>query len=369
MNHEQIMDLLEPYAEETLDRPTRRTVDAHLAECEECRAILNGVAPVDLGGIGESGWTPRDMRRAVRRSMLRVAVDALVLLFAAWVALWLLSFAVVQPLVINRGGRAAAATVATIDLATMFNPGVSVTDYEFDSGLFSRRSTATAVLPVGTELVGLGELETRLGIFSFGDADGGAVFPFLSERTHGTGGGREQLAAVGEGTVATVVLSFDDPVAMADAEALESSPHDVRIVWAGFRVGDPLGSGFAPGGSLGYGTCVTPLAGDIGPSGSGGGSRTALGAPASVTRAHAELRRALLNLEAHPELVGGLGGRDVGSDDLRAALESLDEPQVDTLVLTGPTADLVAFIDDVQPDVVGILEVDFINWSTPVCGR
>jgi anti-sigma factor RsiW len=108
MTHEEIQDLLEGYVDETLDRATRREVDAHLATCDECRAVLEGVAPVDLGAIEPSSWTQRDMRRAVRRSMFRVAVDVVLLVIAATLVAWLVSLTLIHPLIINRGGRAEA---------------------------------------------------------------------------------------------------------------------------------------------------------------------------------------------------------------------------------------------------------------------
>ncbi len=131
MTHEEIQDLLEGYVDETLDRATRREVDAHLATCDECRAVLEGVAPVDLGAVEPSSWTQRDMRRAVRRSMFRVAVDVVLLVIAVTLVAWLVSLTLIHPLIINRGGRAEAATIATADLAVMFNPGASVTEYAY----------------------------------------------------------------------------------------------------------------------------------------------------------------------------------------------------------------------------------------------
>ena len=57
MSHDQIQDLLEGYVDETLDRGTRRQVEAHLAGCEECRAILEGIPPVELGDVAATWET------------------------------------------------------------------------------------------------------------------------------------------------------------------------------------------------------------------------------------------------------------------------------------------------------------------------
>jgi len=139
MTHEQIQDLLEDYVDERLDRSTRKEVDTHLQTCAECRAVLDGVAPIDLGALGGT-WDAPSMRRAVRRSLLRTAFDTATVLFVGWLTVLVLSSFLIQPLIVNRGSRAEAATVATADVVSLFNPGVSVTDYRFESGILSRTS-------------------------------------------------------------------------------------------------------------------------------------------------------------------------------------------------------------------------------------
>jgi hypothetical protein len=366
MSHDQIQDLLEGYVDETLDRETRRQVEAHLAGCEECRAILEGIPPVDLGDVAAT-WDERGMRRAVRRSMLRVAADALLLLFVGWLAAWIISLLIVQPLILNRGDRAVAATIATVDLAIMLNPGVTVEEYSYRSGMAARVTEVDFALPVGSAMKSLGTIDSRIGLFGFGDIDGGRLFPHLSEGVD-RGGGAERLAAVGAGTVATVDLWFEPTLDPAVAQAIvDSETADVSVVWAGFEVAGTEGSDLAPGGVLGYGTCGSfPITVSAAAGSSGGGSGTALGGPASVADALDETRRAIGSLLEHPDLLAGLGA---SIDDATSALARLERPQVAQLVVTGPTPEVLRLIDEVEPDAVSVIEIDFINWSQPPCGR
>jgi hypothetical protein len=39
------------------------------------------------------------------------------------------------------------------------------------------------------------------------------------------------------------------------------------------------------------------------------------------------------------------------------------------LVVTGPTPEVLRFIDEAEPDAVSVIEFEFINWSQPPCGR
>jgi hypothetical protein len=366
MTHDEIQDLLEGYVDETLDRETRRRVEAHLAGCEQCRAILEGVPAVGLGEVAAS-WDERGMRRAVRRSMLRIAVDALLLLFVGWLVVWILALLIVHPFVLNRGDRAVAATIATADIAIMLNPGATVVEYSYRSGIAARFTEVHLALPVGSTIKSLGTVDSRIGLFGFGDIGGGRLFPYLSEATDREGG-EETLGAVGAGTVATVDLWFEPTLDPAAARAIvDSGAADVSVVWAGFEVAGEEGSDLAPGGILGYGTCVSlpiTVSGVVGSS--GGGSGTALGGPASVTGALDETRRAIGSLLEHPDLLVGLGA---SVDDASIALGRLEEPEVAELVVTGPTPEVLRFIDEAEPDAVSVLEFEFINWAQPPCGR
>jgi hypothetical protein len=297
--------------------------------------------------------------------MLRVAADALLLLFIGWLAAWILSLLIVQPLILNRGERAVAATFATVDVAIMQNPGATVVEYSYRSGLAARVTEVGLALPVGSAFEDLGTIDSRIGILGFGDLDGGRLFPYLSETDRG--GGEERLGAVGADTVATVDLWFEPRLDPAAAQAIVDSDADVSVVWAGFEVADELGSDLAPSGVLGYGTCGSfPITVSDAPTSSGGGSGTALGGPASVTDALDETRRAIGSLLEHPDLLAGLGA---SVDDASSALSRLERPRVAQLVVTGPTPEVLRLIDDAGPDAVSVIEIDFINWSQPPCGR
>ncbi|HSJ82954.1 MAG TPA: zf-HC2 domain-containing protein [Acidimicrobiia bacterium] len=366
MNHEELQDLLEGYVEETLDRETRRQVEAHLAGCEECRAILEGIPPVGLGNVAAT-WDDRGMRRAVRRSMFRIAVDALLLLFVGWLVAWILALLILQPFILNRGDRAVAATIATVDAAIMLNPGVTVEEYSYRSGMAARFTEVDLALPVGSAMKSVGTIDSRIGLLGFGDIEGGLLFPFLSGGVD-RGEGAEHLAAVGAGTVATVDLWFEPSMDPAAAQKIvDSEAADVSVVWAGFEVAAIEGSDLAPSGILGYGTCGSfPITVSRAAGSSGGGSGTALGGPASVTDALDETRRAVGSLVEHPDLLAGLGA---SVDDASSALARLERPQVAELVVTGPTPEVLRFIDEAEPDAVSVIEFEFINWSQPPCGR
>jgi len=364
VTHEEIQDLLEGYIDETLDRSTRRDLDVHLATCDECRAVLDGVAPVELGNPA-GAWDERAMRRAVRRSMLRVAADALLLLFAGWIAVWLLSLLILQPFVLNRGGRAEAATVATADLAVLSNPGVAVNEYSYRSEWLSRTTEVEVTLPLGGAATELGSIRSRIGPLGFGSAEGGQLSPVVYE----SGGpeGEETLSAVGEGTVATTRVWFEDPMEVEAAQAMVGTPAEISVIWAGFEVAGRDGSALAPTGVLGYATCGSlPITVSGAAGSSGGGSGDAVGMPASVSGAVEETRRAVGNLVDHPELLAGIGA---SVDDGTGALERLETPMVKELVVTGPTAEVLAFIEEVDPDAVSVIEIDFMNWSEPPCAR
>jgi hypothetical protein len=259
-----------------------------------------------------------------------------------------------------------AATIATVDVAIMLNPGATVEEYSYRSGMAARFTTVDLALPVGSTMKSLGTVDSRVGLFGFGDIDGGRLVPYLSEATD-RGGGEERLEAVGAGTVATVALWFEPTLDPAAAQAIVDSEADVSVVWAGFEVAGEGGSDLAPGGILGYGTCGSfPITVSNAAGSSGGGSGTALGGPASVADALDETRRAVGSLFERPGLLAGLGA---SVDDASSALARLERAQVAELVVTGPTPEVLRFIEEAEPDAVSVIEFEFINWSQKPCGR
>lgn len=374
MTHDEVQDLLEDYVDERLDRSTRKMVDDHLDGCDECRSVLEGVAPVNLGALPTVEWDEQGMRRAVRRSMIRTALNVAGLWLVGWLMVMVLSALVIHPLVVNRGGRAAAATRATADLALMFNPGAAVEEWTFDSGILDRTSEVEVVFPIGNEITSLGTVSSRLTLNSFLGVGGPFVEPQLVRESGGTSQLTDRLELLGEGTVATVELVFADPISLDATESLANSPHDVRVVWAGFAVNSGSsghgGIGFDPGGIVGYPACdIAPAPRDFAGSGGGMGGGSAFVLPPSGVRAHELIVPALENLVAHSELIEGLG-RGWSAQQVDAATDHIrEEGDVKVLVVTGPTRELLEFVADARPDFGGIRGVEFINWFNPLCGR
>jgi hypothetical protein len=370
MTHDELQDLLEAYVDETLDRSSRAAVERHLAECEECRAILDGVPAVELGRIELPGFDDKAMRRAVRTTLLRLAFNVVGVFVVGWLTLTLLGYLVFQPFIVDRGGRAAAATQATQDLAVMLNPGASLEDAMHNSGIIRRTSEATVVIPVGSRRVELGTIETVIGPLSFRSNHGGNVFPFLNNDNLGEAS--EVLPAVGAGTVALVEVHFDSPISAERAQQLADSSSDVRVVWAGFALGDgvPTGAGIEPGGTVGYGTCDPRESdSDVIRAASGGYGTTSFSLEPSISRALDATRAALDNLAGHDDLIDGLGSFAT-RDSVAAARDYLaDHSDVRTLVVTGPTPELLRFLDEAPGSVALVREIDFLNWNQPLCGK
>jgi len=61
--------------------------------------------------------------RPEKCSLFRTALDAALILVAGLTLSWFLSALLIQPLVIDRGGRAGDAARMSIDLGAMLNPG------------------------------------------------------------------------------------------------------------------------------------------------------------------------------------------------------------------------------------------------------
>lgn len=366
-DHDEIQDMLEGYVDETLDRPTRKLVDTHLAGCEVCRAILDEVAPVDLSAMHTPSVDERSLRRSVRRAMRRTVFDAFLTLLAVWLAVWLVGALIVQPLAISRGGRAAAAAQATIDTATMNNPGAVVTDFTIESTWIRRTFTVEVGRPVGSTLETIGEFATALGPVGFGGDDGGEAFPFLGD---GTGNGDlDALSRLGDGTVATVQVWFDQPVSVEAAQAMaDSTSTDTRVVWAGFSTvpGWPEQAGDV----FGYSTCSESPGWDAGflSASSASGSLGGMFEQASIEEAHGNVIRSLGNLTDRAEI--GDAFDDVARVDFAdARVHVASAGDVVTLVVTGPTSAVQTFVSEHEIESGAVLAVDFYNWSTPLCGR
>ncbi|MCP4308404.1 MAG: hypothetical protein GY788_26695, partial [bacterium] len=215
-----------------------------------------------------------------------------------------------------------------------------------------------------------GTLRTRIGPLSFGAAEGGSLWPYLADSRGGNA--VEQLSEVGRGTVATVELVFDPPIPLGRAQQLADSVFDVRVVWAGFPTadGEPEGLGLERGGIVGYDTCdiraVDPdMLGALG----AGGSQAPFTDLPSIERALDAIRASIANLLDHSDLIdGAIPGAT--RDSVRAAGDYLaGDPGVRTLVVTGPSPELVLFLGEADPLVAGVRGIEFTNWHQPLCGR
>jgi hypothetical protein len=374
MTHEEIQDLLEDFVDDKLDRQTRKEVHQHLEGCAECRAILDTVAPIDMTALGQGGFDERAMRRTARRSVLRTAFNAVVLILAGWILVWLFSAFVWQPLVIGRGGRAADAAQATIDVTSMITPGAIVTGGDIQSGLFDRQMTFDVALPVGTTQRDIGPVEVFLGTASLTGPDGVNPWPYLGPQSFQDAA--DQVRHLGDNTVATLQVQLADPIGVDQAQAIaDDTSLDVRVTWVGFDLRDSESeeSAIASGGTLGYGTCIRPEYNEETLGATSAGFHNDFGfAPSSVQSALNLVISGLENLEDHPEWLIHLTFQQTDRSVLSDAIDRLQtDPTVLTLVVTGPSDQIARFLDSRSDQVLTsqILAVDFYNWAPGLCGR
>jgi hypothetical protein len=370
MNHEEAKKLLEQYAGGQLEASVREELEEHIAGCSKCRSILDETIPIDLGALTPGKVDERSLRRSVRRTLWRTALNAAVLLVTAFVVLAAVSTLVVQPLLMNRGGRAAAVARATYDVVGMFNEGAIVSDFSIDSGVFDRTFSAKVELPVGAGMADVGVVSAHIGVFGSVDT----FWPYVDSSSRIAGAAPEVLARLGSGTVATVAARFYEPIAIDQAQLLaDSSEADVSVIWAGFLLNEANQDVAArdPLRTLGYSTCVgtdqlSPRL--FGASSADAGSDFGA-SPSSVSNALQEVKRSLNQLVEYPNLSDRLfeGGAEAVQ---RAATYLADnEPKVETLVVTGPTDEILKFLDEAGTNNGLVLAVDFYNWNGPVCGR
>jgi hypothetical protein len=179
---------------------------------------------------------------------------------------------------------------------------------------------------------------------------------------------------LGDGTVATVSVDFFPSISVDQAQLLADSPgSDVSVVWAGFLLSeaDPAVAASDPLRMLGYSTCVgtdrIPPSVFSASSASAGGN-FGVSAP-SVRNALQEVRRAVSHLAEHPDVAARLfEGANSGQFQRVAGYLAGTDPQVETLVVTGPADEVLKFFDEADTKDGQVLAVDLYNWSRPVCG-
>ncbi len=383
MEHSIARDLLEGYVDGTLEPETREAVEAHLEECAECRALIEGVEPIRFPtGVDAApeAWSDDRFRKMVRRSLARVALNLFSWIVIGVLVIWLFTSFVVQPLVIDRGDRATSAVIATWDLAVMLQPGTEASEWVSNPGLLSRTTEITTVMAVGSEARDLGTVVSKLGLSGLSGEYGGPIFvhPELHERVSGA------LDNLPSGTVTTVEFVWDHVIDIADVSAMIEEHPDVSVTWVGFPTGPGYsgmsGAGFGHDGDpgfVGYGTCSNgpPDGMIVRGSASGGGSaspsfsRSYVAGGPSVAGALEQVRRAMDNLLSRPEFREAIEDQPSAAA-LEEARDYLDgnDPGVVAMVVTGPTELVRQFVSDADEGSTVVLGVDFWNWNGPLCG-
>jgi hypothetical protein len=356
MSQNHITERLDAYVDDRLDPLERAEVDSHLAECQSCSRELAAYDPVDLDDLrlveDEDG-----LRRTVRRALGRTAIDAAALTVIVLVVGVLASLFVVQPLLINRSDRAAVAARAAYETPMLFNPGVVVSRLNVASGLFGRTATVSAGIPLGSSEYSLGNISSEIGLLSIRS---GRVPSVWSEVPLG-----DVLPGLGDGTVVSVVFETPRPMSLADAQVLADNPgSDVRLTWVGFDVAS------SALGQVGYPLChalVAPPQSLLGASSVSYGGPGISGLP-SVQRAIDSARAALTVIASNDEVAAAVSRAGAGA--VTSLADSLDgERSVVSLVVTGPTPEVVSFLSDLGVDNGSVLAVGFYSWGSPVCGR
>jgi hypothetical protein len=378
MEHHIARDLLEGYVEDDLEPSTRAELDEHLAECNECRDILEGVdAPIDLGDTAEpftQTWDEKQLRKTIRRTLFRLVFDAISIWVVGAITLTVLSGFAIQPLLVNRGDRIQAAAVATWDLPVLATPGAEVAGWNNSSTVFGRNLSVDLVRSIGSATEPLGTFDTHLGLFKFAGEHGSPLFPFFG----GDGSRAFTPARLPEDTVVTVQLQWwDRSIRIPEAEALQPVKGEARVVWVGFDVTpafppDPLRTPGTPDYVIGYGTCGQPTILDfgddfftVGSSGGGGQVGCYFTGGGGVNDALEQVRRALDNLASHSELMETVSpaSEALRNADIVAAWLANNEPGVVSLVVTGPTKNVARIMEESGADGATQLDVDFWNWE------
>jgi hypothetical protein len=386
-------DALRTFLADTMAPQEAEDAAAHLERCDRCMRALDDLETTPAGTGHDHGrattmststllrepeanepvWDERRMKRSVRRTLLGTAVRAALLLLAGAIVLQLVGGFLVGPVLVDRGDRVPAVVAATFDLPVLTIPGAEVSEFSSQMGVLRRTTEVTVERAVGASAMPLGSFSTRIGpigaasvggpVHAFGpvlDTPSGTfvqdVPPFEPER-------------LGEGTAATVELHLGRGVTVADADAIAEGATEVELLWVGFRVpgGDPDDRSWR----LGYSACGTIPEwvvdqGSMGFGGSGG-FRT-FGSDAGADHALGQVRRAVENL-ARTGLVSGDGPEGALADpEATVALLAETEPEVMSVVLTGPTDALADLVQSVGPLSVDLLEVDFDRGAPQTCG-
>ena len=368
--HDEAFEMMAAYIDGTLPPTDVARLEPHIAECAVCTALLHDEEDrVDLGTTTATQFDDSVLRGSIRHTLLRTAGYASVLVVLLVVLLIVGSTLVIQPLLMNAGGRAESVARATFDLASMITEGTVVDEFRIDSGFAHRTYTAELGLPLGSAVVDAGTVTSTV---TLGGTKPGDVWPFADGPEPNPVPASSLLNRLGASSVATVAARFPQPLDHADAQALADMPGaDVSVIWAGFLVSaaapndqlsDPLRT-------LGFSTCSNDRIPD---SLFGASSADAGGSfgeqPPSVADAYDRVRAAIQRLADDEDVRSAL---PLGwSDSVVAIDEHLREfvAPVETLVVTGPADEILTFLEDAGVVNAHVLAVDFFNWVGPICG-
>lgn len=358
---------LRRYLDDALEPSDAETVGAHLEDCQACSDVLDQLEPpVRLPeGVVAGGWDERRARRAARRTVLRTAIDAVLVVTGVLLIGLLLSQLVWQPLVVGRGDRVADAVAAAVELVPLTVPGGEVEQWTSNPGLVRRHVEVEATRrvgpqddPLGTHTTAIGPLAVRAVPPAGGPADSAGVgVPFEPDR-------------LGEGTAVTVLVRFDDPRPVVEVDELAVGVEDAALEWVGFATVEQGGVPVP----VGYGACHEPLElpGRLGLGGYGSSAHQRPVQPEAGGGASHALEQARRAVAAVADASFDTGGVPADSlldrvDEIAQALAA-DDPGVATVVATGSTDAVAELVDAAGADSAELLAVDFDIAPTEPCG-
>ncbi len=369
LTHDEALDLMAAYIDGTLPAPDVARLEIHIADCAECTALVDDREALDLAGTTNREFDERVLRKSIRRTLLRTAGYSTLLAVMTALALFIGSTLIIQPLLMNAGGRAETAARATFDLAPMLNEGTVIEEFSIDSGFASRSFTVQLGLPLGSAIVDAGDVVHEVGL---GGPRPGSLWPFTGALQPNPVPAADLLERLGPSTVSTVAARFREPLDLARAQAIADQPGaDVSVIWAGFLITDaaPEEAATDPLRTLGYSTCSSNRLPEelFGASSANAGGSFGVRSP-SVEAAFEQVRTTVSRIAGEQRVLESL---PLGwGDSIRAAAEHLSEIEaapVETLVVTGPSDEVLRFL--VATDAVNsrVLATDFYNWMGPVC--
>jgi hypothetical protein len=362
---------LRAFLDDDLPAADAREVADHLEACERCLAVLDDVEPPPVlpraAAADAPVWDERRMRRSVRLTVLRTAVDTVLLLVLVVLLLQILGWFVLHPLLVDRGDRLDSHVTATIDLPVLLIPGAEGGELVSDPGVLRRTTEVEFRRAVGSRRTSIGSFGTRTGPFGMSTTAGWDLWPGTYSLEPGSDLGEYptlfQPERLGEGTAVTVELQWRRPIGLEAADDVAAGSEDVTLLWVGFRVpGAPRRED--PAWTLGYSACAEPWRSEQRFGGFGTSSATECrfhGDDLGARHALREVRRATANLAAigwpavdDPEGYGALADLEGTADALAAT-----EPGVASVVITGPTQAVAEAVEAHGPDQAQLLEIDF----------